>query len=154
MLNATPIQERSLLEQDRRVFELVLDNETFRSAQFSDESGRSVRIYIVDKTNLETILGVDLVIYNICYNSFLLLQYKGMHKHGDSWAFPVDDQMKSQIEVMSGFRDAAAKMPPTSHTLWSYRLNEEPFYFKFCERVRPTARNESLSRSAEVFRHG
>ncbi|MBN2393142.1 MAG: hypothetical protein JXR84_20600 [Anaerolineae bacterium] len=48
------------------------------------------------------------------------------------------------MERMSAFRSSIADPRTISHTLWSYRLNEEPFYFKFCEQVRPTARDESL----------
>jgi hypothetical protein len=45
---------------------------------------------------------------------------------------------------MRAFRDAATSLTPTPPTLWSYRLNDEPFYFKFCQQCRPTARNDSL----------
>jgi hypothetical protein len=35
-------------------------------------------------------------------------------------------------------------VPPSPATLWSYRLHDGPFYFKFCEQFRPDARDDSL----------
>lgn len=147
LLNAIPIQERSLLEHDARVFQLILGQQSSQSAIFSDGSERSVRVYVVDKTDIETVLGVDLIIYNTCYDTFLLLQYKRMEKFTDGWVYQISptSNLHSQLSSMAAFRAAAAKsateFPPT---LWSYRLNDNPFYFKFCEQFRPDARDESL----------
>lgn len=80
LLDTIPIHERSLLEHDRRIFELLLGVGTSRSAIFSNDSGRSVRIYVVDNTVLETVLGIDLIVYNILYESYLLIQYKRMKR--------------------------------------------------------------------------
>jgi hypothetical protein len=108
LLESIPIQERSLLEHDSRIFTPLLGAEEFRSAQFSDDSGRSVRVHITDKNNLESILGIDLIIYSICYDTFLLLQYKGMDKKDDGWIYTVDTHMQSQMKSMSAFRSAVA----------------------------------------------
>lgn len=148
LLDAIPVQERSLLEHDARVFELLLGSQAYRSAVFSDGSDRSVRVHVVDKTNLETVLGIDLIVYSTCYENFLLLQYKRMDKGGKGWAYQIypSSNLHSQLSSMAAFRAAAASMPVHSSppTLWSYRLNEEPFYFKFCEQFRPDARDDSL----------
>lgn len=145
LLDIIPIQERSLLEHDRRILELLLTTSPFQSAQFSDNNEKSVRVYIVDKTDLETVLGIDLVIYSTCYNSFLLLQYKRMEKNNErEWFYPIDVHMQSQLENMHAFHSAIPTTPKIPPSLWSYRLNEDPFYFKFCEQVRPSARDESL----------
>lgn len=148
LLDAIPVQERSLLEHDARVFNILLGSQGSRSAVFSDNSERSVRIHVADKTDLETVLGIDLIIYSTCYENFLLLQYKRMDKENDGWAYHVNpsSNLHSQLKSMDAFRAAAktASSPPPAPTLWSYRLNDEPFYFKFCEQFRPNARDDSL----------
>lgn len=148
LLDAMPVQERSLLEHDARIFNLLLGQQASQSAVFSDGSERSVRVHVVDKTNLETVLGIDLIIYSTCYENFLLLQYKRMDKGSEGWAYQVNpsSNLHSQLSSMAAFRAAANSIPalPFSPTLWSYRLNDEPFYFKFCEQFRPGARDDSL----------
>ena len=62
LLDALPVQERSLIEHDAKIFRALLGEQTYRSGIFSgksDYSDRSVRVYVADKTNLETVLGVD-----------------------------------------------------------------------------------------------
>ncbi len=44
LLDAVPIQERTLLEHDSRIFEQLLGDDSYRSAQFTDGSERSVRV--------------------------------------------------------------------------------------------------------------
>jgi hypothetical protein len=148
LLDTIPVQERSLLEHDARVFNLLLGPQASRSAMFSDGSDRSVRVHIVDKTDLETVLGIDLIIYSTCYENFLLLQYKRMDKGSEGWAYQVSpsSNLHSQLSSMAAFRAAAQSAPVSTAapTLWSYRLNDEPFYFKFCEQFRPDARDDSL----------
>ncbi len=148
LLDTIPVQERSLLEHDARVFNLLLGAQASHSALFSDGSDRSVRVYVVDKTDIETVLGIDLIIYSTCYENFLLLQYKRMDKGSEGWTYQISpsSNLHSQLSSMAAFR-AAAQSAPTSTaapTLWSYRLNDEPFYFKFCEQFRPDARDDSL----------
>lgn len=148
LLDTIPVQERSLLEHDARVFNLLLGPQASHSAVFSDGSDRSVRVHVVDKTDLETVLGIDLIIYSTCYESFLLLQYKRMDKRSEGWAYQVSpsSNLHSQLSSMAAFRTAAksARASTAAPTLWSYRLNDEPFYFKFCEQFRPDARDDSL----------
>lgn len=148
LLDALPILERSLLEHDARVFNLLLGPQASHSAVFSDDSDRSVRVHVADKTDLETVLGIDLIIYSTCYENFLLLQYKRMAKGGEGWAYQVSpsSNLHSQLGSMAAFRATTKTIPasPSSPTIWSYRLNNEPFYFKFCEQFRPDARDDSL----------
>ena len=152
LLDCIPISERSLLEHDQRIFELLLGKQSTRSANFTDGTARSVRVHVVDQTDLETVLGIDLIIYNVCHNSFLLLQYKRMEKHDAGWRYPVypSSNLHTQLERMMAFRAASAAMQSPAPTLWSYRLNSDPFYFKFCERQKPEARDESLLRGITI----
>lgn len=146
LLEGLPIQERTLLEHDARIFRLLLGDVPNKSAMFSDDREKSVRVYVVDQTPIETALGVDLIIYSTCYDNFLLLQYKRMDKVGIGWSYQVSpsSNIHQQLHRMSAFRSATVAMPPLPATLWSYRLNDGPFYFKFCEQFRPNARDDSL----------
>jgi hypothetical protein len=151
LLDTIPIQERSLLEHDARIFQLLLGQKTSHSAMFSDGSDRSVRsvrVHVVDKTDLETVLGIDLIIYSTCHENFLLLQYKRMDKGISGWAYQISptSNLYLQLNSMAAFRAATTSVSASlsSPTLWSYRLNDEPFYFKFCEQLRPDARDNSL----------
>lgn len=146
MLDALTIQERTLLEHDRRIFESLLGEPPTSAAIFHDQGGRVVRIVVVDRDDLETVLGIDLIIYNSCYDNFILLQYKRMHKGPDGWSYPVapSSNLHGQLGRMRHFKRAAAHVPNTQPSLWSYRLNHEPFFFKFCEQHRPESRDESL----------
>lgn len=147
LLDSTTIQERSLLEHDRRIFELLLGQQPTSAVLFSDgASDRSVRVLVVDRSDLETVLGIDLIIYHATYENYLLLQYKRMEKWKDGWRYPIppSSDLHGQMRAMETFRSAAAALPTASPSLWNYRLNEEPFYFKFCEQIRPAARDDSL----------
>jgi hypothetical protein len=146
LLDGLPIQERTLVEHDARIFRLLLGDVPSRSAMFSDGGGKSVRVYVVDQTPIETVLGVDLIIYSTCYDNFLLLQYKRMDKDVMGWSYQVSpsSNIHQQLLRMNAFHSAAVAMPLLPTTLWSYRLNDGPFYFKFCEQFRPDARDDSL----------
>ncbi len=149
LLDALPTYERELLEHDKRIFEELLGVEPTKGVVFHGAGKRMVRVSVVDHTDLEAVLGIDLIIYNLRYDSFLLLQYKRMQKGPDSWAYAVNpsSNLHQQLERMRAFGakvgmiDRQAIPPPT---LWSHRLSENPFYFKFCEELRASARDTSL----------
>jgi hypothetical protein len=149
LLDGIRTQERSLLEHDRRIFEMLIGSQPARSAAFDDGSGNSVRVTVTDRDDLESVLGIDLVIYQQRYESFLLLQYKRMSRTADSWAYaiPPTANLHEQLHQIGRFKRAAAQEENSlAPTLWSYRLNQEPFFFKFCEEQRPTANDASLIR--------
>jgi hypothetical protein len=146
LLDGLPIHERTLLEHDAHIFQMLLGSAPAKSAMFSDGGKRSVRVHVVDQTPIETVLGIDLIIYSTCYDNFLLLQYKRMVKNGNNWCYNISpsSNINDQLERMRAFRSAASAVPPSPATLWSYRLHDGPFYFKFCEQFRPDARDDSL----------
>jgi hypothetical protein len=153
LLDAISIQERSLLEHDARIFRELLPMMSMeRSAIFSDERGKnSVRVHVTDQTDLETVLGTDLIIYSTRFQSFLLLQYKKMVRDEESWSYGIrpSGNLHQQLARMSTLLLASRERPLESvepPSLWSYRLNEDPCYFKFCEQMRPSAGDASLIR--------
>lgn len=150
MDDAVPIHERSLVEHDQAMFESLLGQEPDQSVLFSDGRTRSVRVWVTDQTDLETVLGTDLIVYSTCHENFLLLQYKRMEKNGDGWSYAVPpsshlhEQLGRMMEFQAAVQQSATNTPPAPPSLWSYRLNEDPCYFKFCEQVRPNAGDSSL----------
>ena len=69
-----------------------------------------------------------------------------MLKGNNGWFYQISpsSNLNDQLVSMASFRSAAASHPSSPPTLWSYRLNDNPFYFKFCEQFRPEARDDSL----------
>ena len=97
LLDSEPIQEQDAIRHDQQIFKgLLTKSMTHRS--FIDHYDRSVRIYVYDKKPLETVLGVDLLIFQQSFKSFILIQYKMMHqirgKYGNSWSYLVDQQLE------------------------------------------------------------
>ncbi len=145
LLTNHPYQERSLIEHDEYWLQQLL-SDTKREMQFQDsESGAKVKVRITDKEPLETALGVDLLIYQSLYNSLIFVQYKAMEKDAqDGWFYRPDAQLKLQLNAMGAARKAMRKRAVNVPTLEGQRLNDEPFYFKLCERRKPDAAEASL----------
>lgn len=149
LLDHEPLQEQDAIRMDQKAFEGLLILEDVRSARFSGPAGREVRVHVYDKKPLETVLGIDLLIYLADYNSYLLLQYKCMEpksdKQGKTWSYLVNSQLLKQIEAMDTAVAAISQvLPPTVPSLKEWRLSDEAFFFKFCETTRPDARDDAL----------
>jgi hypothetical protein len=147
LLEHEPLHEQDMIRHDQMIFKDLLSDE-MRHGSFSSPSGREVRVHVYDKKLLETVLGVDLLIYQECYKTYLLLQYKVMKpmagKSGKTWSYRVDDQIKKQIDAMDRGLAAIQRQPAGVGGLMDWRLNSEAFYFKFCQTTRPDAREDAL----------
>lgn len=149
LLDHEPLHEQDAIQRDTKVFERLLTQD-MRHGRFVGPSGRQVRVYVYDKKPLETVLGVDLLIYQESYKSFILIQYKVM-KHGsgrndESWSYRMDEQIQKQIAAMDKGVAAIKRQPATTAGIMDWRLNNGAFYFKFCETTRPDARDDALIR--------
>ncbi len=149
LLDHESLHEQDVIRQDQKIFESLLTTD-MRSARFNGPGNRQVRVYIYDKKPLETVLGIDLLIYQESYKSFLLLQYKNMEqipaKRGQTWSYLVDDQIHKQITAMAAGVTAMQRQADVPQGLNDWRLHSGPFYFKFCETTRPNAREDALVR--------
>jgi hypothetical protein len=145
LIDALPVQERSLVEHDARVFPAILRTKA-SSLQFGSKENRQVRVYVSDKTKLEKRLGIDLLIYQSRYDSFILMQYKAMEKapFPAGWSYLVDGNLEEQLRVMERIRRRLKRSERLAPSIWGMRLNGEPFYFKFCERMRPQSLGRDL----------
>lgn len=149
LLDAEPLQEQDLIRKDQLAFKGLLTDEDSRSARFSGLGGREVRVHVYDKKPLETVLGIDLLIFIADYKSYLLLQYKCMEPKSDSegktWSYLVTPQLHKQIDAMNEAVDAIQRLPlPPSTSMLDWRMSDEAFYFKFCETTSPDARDDAL----------
>lgn len=145
MIDAQPIAERTLVESDSAALRIALET-AFANARFVDDRGREVRTYVLDSTSLETATGVDLLLYQEHYKSFLLLQYKAMEKDQivRGWSYLVNNtNLLSQLQTMERLLQVLPFEEP--HDLRDQRLSEEPFYFKFCERRALQPSDEGLA---------
>lgn len=88
-------------------------------------------VYTANKLPLEKMLGVDLIYINETRGNIVMIQYKMLEEaKGESenkgWIFRPNDQLKDEIDRM--------KLPEFREEILDYRLNRNPFYFKFVKR--------------------
>lgn len=145
LLTGHPYQERSLIEHDVNWLQQLLEDDHQERVFMEAGASAKVTVRITDKEPLETALGVDLLIYQSLYNSLILVQYKGMAKDGeDGWLYRPDHQLDMQLQAMRFARSAMRKRASVVTKPADIRLNDEPFYFKLCERRKPEAAEGSL----------
>lgn len=145
-----PVHERHLVEHDKAILETIFKN-GYKGAKFSGSGVNSVRIYVADKTSIETSLGTDLIIYQSLWNSMILVQYKVMTKQSgieSGWKYYPDKQFEFQISTIDSVMENYPTTPPADP--WSIRLSDQPFYFKFCEKRKPSSRDDSLIRGISI----
>ena len=86
----------------------------------------------VNRTPLETTLGVDLIYYHHVYKSYVLVQYKRMLKESTDFVYrPTDKSYSRELERMRAFR-AAYPDSGAATAVDAYRLDPSGFYFKLC----------------------
>ena len=110
-------------------FDAVAPDITGR-AVFEKRDERLV-IYTANKLPLEKMLGVDLIYINETRGNIVMIQYKMLEEaKGDNsstdWLFRPDGQLRDEISRM--------KIPTLQKSNSDYRLNPNPFYFKFVKR--------------------
>jgi hypothetical protein len=147
LLDHEPLQEQDALRIDRTAFGALLGS-GMKHARFSDSRGAQVRVHIYDKKPLESILGIDLLIYMPLYRAYILLQYKMMQKQGSSatrdWQYSVDRQLRQQLTAMTRAAVVMQQTPPSPLPVGDWRLTEEVFFWKFCEPTRVSDSEGSL----------
>jgi hypothetical protein len=91
----------------------------------------------VDKTRVERTTGVDLIYYQHRVNNFILVQYKRFNEKDGGWRYrpSSDASFKEELERMHTVRDRIMAATTEPRDPGEYRLNPDPFFFKF---VAPT----------------
>jgi len=96
-----------------------------------EKDGERLVIYTANRLPLEKMLGVDLVYINETRGNVVMVQYKMLEesKRGSQrmdWLFRPDAQLRKEISRM--------RLPSFAGPLGDYRLNRNPFFFKFVKR--------------------
>ncbi len=131
-----PLREDQMINNDFRFFGDwgVINEFTNNVSVFSDGISR-VSIMNVNRTPIETTLGVDLFYYNHSYQNYIFVQYKRLRKNGKSYGFNIksDSNFMKEMERMSEAERIFGKESEFLKSLEDYRLSKEIFYFKFCK---------------------
>lgn len=88
-------------------------------------------IYTANRLPLEEMLGVDLIYINETRGNIVMVQYKMLEEETQEdgnrdWLFRPDQQLRDEIARM--------RLPIFEGPLNDYRLNPNPFFFKFVKR--------------------
>lgn len=96
-----------------------------------ENSNRRVTVMNVNKTEVERVLGVDMIYYAEEFDSFTTVQYKRMTREGDGGKFayrPLGETYEAELKRML---DADSKFNKDAWTsLKAFRLHPGAFYFK------------------------
>lgn len=86
-------------------------------------------VFYANRNALEKTVGVDLIYYNMKYNSFVLVQYKLMEKEQEGFVYRPDKQIDKEIKRMNAFNSKII----LSNTISDHndmRLNNNGFMIK------------------------
>lgn len=108
--------------------------ETYAAAVFESEKKRLTTI-LANRQPLEEQLGTDLIYYNHSYKSFVMVQYKAMEQEKNDTVFRIpNEQLTEEIRRMDQVLEELYKCTPDDGRD-GFRLNENPFFLKFCPRI-------------------
>ncbi len=85
----------------------------------------------VNRTEVEKVMGVDFIYFNTYYSALVMIQYKRMQEESEEWVYRPDKQFDEEFGRMKKFLERLGSHGFDSKQ--SYRMNENPFYFKFCQ---------------------
>lgn len=140
--------EDQLIARDAAVFpETNGIRHTVVGAVFS-VGRRKLEVFNVNRTAVETSLGVDLLYWNEPFDAWALVQYKSMEKtnthNQPSAAYRPDAAFDEELGRMHAFRASQPDFWETPNNPTSYRLCGDGFFFKICSRVQLEVLSESL----------
>ncbi|NCD09154.1 MAG: hypothetical protein EOL98_06955 [Negativicutes bacterium] len=108
----------------------VITSDVTGYAVFQKHNER-LSIYTANKLPLEQMLGVDLIYINETRGNIVMVQYKMLEEEKQDndnvdWLFRPDRQLNDEITRM--------RLPDVNCSLSDYRMNRNPFFFKFVKR--------------------
>ncbi|RXJ96334.1 hypothetical protein CRV00_01575 [Malaciobacter molluscorum] len=125
------IDEESAIQHDRNnwdgksIKEHILNRSTFI------QGDRELNVIYANRNALEKTLGVDLIYYNLEFDSYVLVQYKLMkeEKTKGEFIYRPDKQLIKEIKRMNDFRKKYKyNLDISAHS--ELRLNDDGFLFK------------------------
>lgn len=132
--------ERASIEHDKDIFPGLSRISGLRAlgggAVFANKRGDLLFTLVVDKTQVETHTGSDLIYYDEDAGSAVLIQYKEMRRHSpksEPCYYPnSDNSFEGELASLRAFADRfecdSGDLDP-----WSLRLHRAPAFFKFCD---------------------
>jgi len=140
-LSTASITEDIMIQKDKGTMPnwLASPEEQVGSVVLTRRDGRQLTVINVNRTAVESTLGVDLIYYNHDFSSFVMVQYKRMEqkrgKDGYDHAVyrPIDDNYKREMARMNAYLAARAVSPPTCQR--DFRLSSNGFLFKLCPKI-------------------
>lgn len=111
---------------------------------------RAIEVFNVDRTSIESSLGVDLLYHNQEFDAWTLVQYKLMEQGANQdesetvYRPDSDGSFSSELKRMRDFRTRVADNWHPGDGPAHYRLCGDGFYFKFCPRIQLELMSPSL----------
>jgi hypothetical protein len=109
--------------------------------------GRTLEVLNVNRTAIETSLGVDLLYWHELFDAWTLVQYKSMESDGIAGSSPIyrpDPSFNAELGRMQAFRHKNPDLFSPKHGRSAYRLEGDGFFFKLCSRVQLEVLSETL----------
>ena len=102
---------------------------------------------MANRLPLEQQTGADLIYFNETYRSFVMVQCKAMEQgqNGAEFRWTQEDQFEREILRMDSMV-AKLNKEKSGTSPDGYRFSENPFFLKFCPRVRFNPDDKSLSK--------
>jgi hypothetical protein len=140
--------EDQLIARDAAVFpEAAQIRHTVTGAVFA-LGARNLEVFNVNRTAIETSLGVDLIYWNEPFNAWTLVQYKSMERGSDandaSAAYRPDSSFADGLARMRDFRSTYPDTFGVGDGSAAYRLAGDGFFFKLCSRVQLEVLSQAL----------
>jgi hypothetical protein len=138
------ILEDNLIAHDARAIPgyTLIESDATGHAVFVSGQER-LDVYTANRTPLEKAFGVDLVYVNTSMSNVVMVQYKMLEREEQedrkgppAWVFRPDQQFYAEKARMAKLRSSVCPE--------DYRLNAEPFYFKFAKRFQAGAQGNIL----------
>ncbi|MBF2755006.1 MAG: hypothetical protein ISN29_07080 [Gammaproteobacteria bacterium AqS3] len=139
-LGQTRMREDSMIHADMSLvpgFDEVQNLRGSTSRVFHNRATK-LTVTMANRLPLEEQTGADLIYYNETYHSFVMVQYKAMEKDkkgNEKFRFP-EKQFEKEIMRMQELHNLISEPPLINKNSDknNFRLNYNPFFFKFCPR--------------------
>lgn len=140
-LSTASITEDIMIQKDKGTMPnwLASPEDQVGSVLLTRRDGRRLTIINVNRTAVESTLGVDLIYYNHDFSSFVMVQYKRMEQKRGQDGYdhavyrPIDDNYRRELTRMNAYLAARAVSPPTCQR--DFRLSSNGFLFKLCPKI-------------------
>lgn len=116
------------------------------NAVFENDNGETLTVIIANREPLEEQTGADLIYFNERYRAFIFVQYKAMESEYGKVVFRYPkEQLTKEVNRMESMLLQLQKVEQ-NNTRDGYRLNDNPFFLKFCPRLQFDPDSTSLVR--------